>query len=503
MSNQITYTPPPTVKAFIMDYRPGELFYDYVIGPLGSGKTTGLFFKLVYMAKLQKPGPDGIRRTRCVIVRSTAPQLRDTTIKSWESWFVPGIAGTWQLTDKIFTLKFDDVECEILFRPLDTPEDISRVLSLEVTFAIIDEFVDIPRAIIDALSGRLGRYPAVKDGGATNWGMWASSNPSTEDNWWFDFLHDDRACQTIRLFGTPERVAKTRELLRKPDPERNVRYFVQPAGNGPDAENLGNLPGGQGYYENQAKGKSPAWVKQFIEAEWGYSASEAPVVRTFSPVVHIARTKLSYSPGYPLIAGFDPGMGGTSMVFGQEDLHGRLLVLGEIGAVGMGVTRFIAEKVKPYLRYNFPNAAVIVAPDPAAANRGQTDEVAVVDIIRKHFAVKIETNNHLAKRLDAIESYTMRRTEMGEALVIDRDACPILVRALSGGWRYGFVPKGDTQKPSPDKNSYSHYGDAFGYLCRYYHRQFEKTGQRGVTVAEQQAMGNRFRQAAVPRYHFG
>lgn len=65
----INYTPPQTIKAFLKDYRPSELFYDWIVGPVGSGKTTGIFFKLIYMAKLQKPGPDGVRRTRAVIVR--------------------------------------------------------------------------------------------------------------------------------------------------------------------------------------------------------------------------------------------------------------------------------------------------------------------------------------------------------------------------------------------------------------------------------------------------
>lgn len=52
-----------------------------------SGKTTGLFFKLVYMAMQQAPSPqDGIRRTRAVVVRNTAPQLSDTTLKSWNYW---------------------------------------------------------------------------------------------------------------------------------------------------------------------------------------------------------------------------------------------------------------------------------------------------------------------------------------------------------------------------------------------------------------------------------
>jgi hypothetical protein len=35
----INYTPPPTLREFIKDYRQGELFYDWIVGPVGSGKT--------------------------------------------------------------------------------------------------------------------------------------------------------------------------------------------------------------------------------------------------------------------------------------------------------------------------------------------------------------------------------------------------------------------------------------------------------------------------------
>jgi ABC-type ATPase involved in cell division len=62
----ITYKPPTTIGEFIKDYRAGSLFHDWIVGPVGSGKTTGLFMKLVYMAKLQAPGADGVRRSRCV-----------------------------------------------------------------------------------------------------------------------------------------------------------------------------------------------------------------------------------------------------------------------------------------------------------------------------------------------------------------------------------------------------------------------------------------------------
>ena len=137
----INYTPSKTISEFIQDHRKGALFYDWIVGPVGSAKTTGIFFKLIYMAKLQEPGPDGIRRSRAVIVRNTLPQLRDTTITSWNYWFKEGQAGTWKVTENKFTLRFDDVECEVLFRPLDTADDVARVLSLEITFALIDEFV--------------------------------------------------------------------------------------------------------------------------------------------------------------------------------------------------------------------------------------------------------------------------------------------------------------------------------------------------------------------------
>lgn len=457
----IVYTPPPTIREFIKDYRQGELFYDWIVGPVGSGKTTGIFFKLVHMAKLQAPGPDGIRRSRAVIVRNTMPQLRDTTLSSWNYWFKDGQAGTWRETDKKFTLCFNDVECEVLFRPLDTPEDVARVLSLEVTFAIIDEFVEIPRQIIDALSARCGRYPSSVMGGCTNWGMWGSSNPSTEDNWWYDYLHD----ATIHI--QPKENPLGLEA-------KNARYFLQPSGFSEDAENLEHLPGGASYYTNQAKGKSEAWIKQFLEAEWGYSIAGKPVVPTFKGDMHLSKQRLMYNPALDLVAGFDPGIGGSAMIFGQEDLDGRLLVFGELVQQGFGTQRFVQERLRPYLKRHFPEARLVIAPDPAAGNRTSTDEKTVVDVLKRYFSVKIETNNRLPLRLDAIENYTTRLVEGRPALKIDEQMCPTLVRALKGGWRYALDKNELVKGKEPEKNAYSHPGDAFGYLARYYHRQATK-----------------------------
>jgi len=445
MTEIINYTPPPTIKEFIKEYTPNTLFYTWITGPIGSGKTTGLFFKLIYLAGLQQPDSNGIRKTRAVIVRNTLPQLKDTTIASWNRWFQEGVAGHWKLTENKFILKFNDIECEVLFRPLDTPEDVARVLSLEVSFALIDEFVNIPKEIVDALSGRLGRYPD----NCTNFGMWGSSNPDTEDNWAYDYLFKNLPS--------------------------NAHYYNQPSGLSSEAENLDNLP--QGYYTNIAEGKSDAWIKQFIHAEWGYSASGKPVIDTFRNELHISKSKLKYNPELPLIIGVDPGLAGSALIFGQEDLHSRLLVFGELIQQGYGSKRLIQERLKPYLRQNFPEIKpeqIIIAPDPAAANRTQTDERAVIDDFKKYFKCSIETNNRLAKRLDAVEYYTTRLTDVGSALLIDQEKCPILVRALKGGWRYIVDTKKNMVKAEPEDNQYTHPGDAFGYLCRYFHKQSEK-----------------------------
>lgn len=473
-ANVINYVPAPTVKEFIKHHAKGELFADWIMGPVGSGKTTGIFMKLAYMATLQTPSPvDGKRRVRAVVVRNTMPQLVDTTIASWNMWFRDGEAGTWRATEKKFVLKFADVECEVLFRALDTADDVARVLSLETTFVILDEFVQIPQAIVDALAARCGRYPSEKDGGATNWGMWGSSNPGNEDDWWHAKLMD------ANQFGdTPQAaiIRRNERILEGKDGDSNWTFFQQPSGFAPNAENVNNLPGKAAYYTSLAKDKAEHWIKQFIEVEWGYSISGTPVIATFKPEIHIAKGPIRFNPHLKLVGGLDPGMN-CAMIFGQVDNFGRMNVLSELVTRDYGAKRFISDKLKPHLRQFYENADFIVSPDPASNQRAQTDERTVADIFRKDFKVKVATsNNQLPGRIDAIEHYTTRITENGAALQID-PRCKTLIRALRSGWRYNATNKGDI-KDMPMKNIYSHPGDGFSYLCQYFFVDSERTAKR-------------------------
>lgn len=437
--SQIDYTPPPTTSKFLRS----EAFHNYIIGPVGSGKTTGSLMKIAYHAARQKPSPiDGIRRTRWVIVRNTLQQLKDTTLKSWVEWFPDGQAGRWVSSTNTFILKFDDVIAEVLFRPLDSPDDVQRVLSLEVTGAMLDEFVEIPREIIESLAGRCGRYPSMKNGGPTWHGMWGASNPGNEDNWWYEWLD-------VEDTGT------------RP---KNMAYFEQPSGLSPDAENLNNLVGGVNYYHNLTEGKTKEWVNQYIKVMWGFSLRGTPVYSAFNNDFHVADEPLMINRHSPVIIGFDAGLT-PAAVIGQQDPSGQVVILRELTSDNMGARRFCREKLIPLLNREFPGLEVQLEADPAVTQRAQTDEKSVAKVMEEELGVRCNTarSNTLVDRLGAVDDLLTRAIVGKPALLID-PSCTTLIRGFRSGYRYEVNTKGK-QSPSPDKNFYSHVHDACQYFC--------------------------------------
>jgi hypothetical protein len=274
-------------------------------------------------------------------------------------------------------------------------------------------------------------------------------------------------------------IRRNERLLAGLAPESTWTYFEQPSGFAPAAENLDNLPGKAAYYTSLAKDKSPQWVMQFIETQWGYSLSGKPVIQTFNPEIHIAKKPILFNPGLALIGGMDPGMN-SAMIFGQEDHFGRLLVTSELITTGYGASRFCNDKLKPHMRQRYPDADFLISPDPAAKQRAQTDEKSVIDVLKRHFKVKVATeNNRLPGRINAIEHFTTRITENGPALLID-PSCVGLIRALRSGWRYDENTKGEVAE-TPKKNKHSHPGDAFSYLCQHFYQGADRAARRKGT----------------------
>lgn len=443
----VDYTPTHTGAAFIQSLKK----YTICLGPIGSGKSVAALFKVLYHAKRQRPDPtDGVRYTRFLVVRNTNKELYDTTLKSFFDWFPPGVAGEWQATQKTFVFRFDDVYCEVLFRALDRPEDASSVLSMEITGAMLDECVEIPREIVDAVESRCGRYPSKKRGGCSWYGLWGVTNAGNQDSWWFEWLTEE----------WPEEAGGAEVQ------DEVLNYFVQPSGFSPDAENLENLPpykaGCNDYYHDKAKGKTQAWIDQFIHCQWGYSQRGKPVYKAFNRELHVAKQPLKYNPHLPLHIGFDAGLTPAATLM-QQDMHGRVLILDEVVSENMGAKRFCNERLKPLLNRKYPGARIVVAADPATTQRAQTDEKTVAQVVAHELGVKVKpaSSNTLAARLGAVDEFLTRLTEAGPALLID-PSCKQLINGFISGYRFALNTKG-VAADAPEKNMFSHVHDSCQY----------------------------------------
>jgi len=437
MPLDISYTPTPTVTRFMQSDKKMRV----IMGPVGSGKSVACCFEIIRRASQQKPNANGVRKTRCAVVRETVRQLSDTTIKTFLDWFPPGVCGHFMRTTKTYFFKVGDVECEIMFRALDDADDVANLNSLELTFAWFNECRDIHPDIVDAMSKRVGRFPSAKDGGATWHGMWADTNPPTMDTWWF-------------------------YQMEKIDPKDGVSpnnngwdVFKQPSGRSPYAENIENLP--EGYYDTQ--GRSEEYVRVFIDGEYGLSLAGTPVFKYFRPDYHMAKMPLKAITNgtRPIIVGMDLGLT-PAAVIGQQDPRGRALVLAEAVSYDMGIQRFMRTVLKPLLYEKFAGAPIIIVVDPAGTQRAQTDERSAVDIIKAEgFRVMPARTNNITPRIAAVDDYLMRQVDGDPGFLMD-PSCIRLKAALMGGYR--FKKNGDGLEKSGDAGKHSHIGDAISYL---------------------------------------
>lgn len=156
MEIKYDYSPVPTVKSFALS----DKFIRGVMGPFGSGKSSGCVMEIIRRAHEQVPSSDGVKRSRWAVIRNTYPQLRDTTIKTFHDWVPPKQFGQWKSQDHDYIITgFKGVHLEVMFRALDRPDQVSNLLSLELTGAWINEAREVPKVIFEALQGRVGKIP--------------------------------------------------------------------------------------------------------------------------------------------------------------------------------------------------------------------------------------------------------------------------------------------------------------------------------------------------------
>lgn len=427
------YDPPLTLLPFFQNDDP----FRFIRGPIGSTKTTATILECVRRAGEQAPQEDGVRRTRCVVVRNTLQQLKTTFLVSWMQLLRP--VSRWKVSDSTIEFRMGDIELDVLLLPLDSEENINRLLSLELTFGIVSEFRELDLGVVQAVLSRCGRYPSPIMGGPTWYGVWGETNSFTEDSDWFEFLE-----------------------VKKPD---NVYYLVQPGAFDEGADWKQWLP--KKYYENLMEANSDPWVDQYVHNKIGPSLSGQAVFRnTFSRDMHVSLTGLIPNPQVPLCIGLDIGRQPAAVIT-QIDPRGRCAVLGSISKDNMGIEKFLKEHLTPLLaghRYAGIPAYCII--DPSGVRKTEIGEESVIQAITRcgYSAVPCRTNS-IAPRLRSVERWLSMLIDGKGGMIIDKAHNELLVEAMQSRYRFKKKKDGELDIKPEKLHPWSDLADALQYAC--------------------------------------
>jgi hypothetical protein len=432
----VKFRPPRTLRRFFRS----SAFVRFVVGPVGSGKSSACCVEILRRAREQRPDAEGVRRTRFAVIRNTYGQLRDTTRKTFEQWitWLPEGAGRWHEQAFTFTvtLPLDDgtrVESEVLFRALDTPEDVRKLLSLELTGAYINEAREVPRHVLDVLETRVGRFPSKAQGGPSWFGIWADTNPWHGGHW-----------------GA--------KLFAKHLP--GYELFRQPSGRAANAENVENLP--DGYYDRLCVGKSSEYVKVYVDGE----DADSDVGAIWGPwmaALHARGGVCAFDHGTDRVyTSWDLGRAdSTAIWFWRIGVNGLPQVLDHYENAGQGLSHFfgvVDGKGYAYAKHFLPHDAKIKTLATQRSVLEQCVDRYGIDRVARTPDLSVE---------DGIEAV---RWLLEQPIEI-HERCDVPARLEHSGlealreYRYEWDEAHQCFKRTPLHNWASHSADAFRYLA--------------------------------------
>ena len=262
------YNAPPTISSFLQSDAFGRLIW----GPVGSGKTTACIVEAARRMAEQGPGEDGRRYSRIAIIRQSLKDAKATVLKDIRGWF--GSLADWKVSESTLYIEYGDVYSEWPFIPLDEPDDVKRLLSLQLTGAYVNECIETDIDLLSDIAGRVGRYPNNEFGACTWSGIWMDTNAP--------------------ILGTP-----WAGFMERPPPEWQV--FHQPGGHTEEAENLAHLnqtaetmllpedhpariQQGRGYYNRLLSVGSPDYIRRYVWSQFGRDPSGAATGSANEPV---------------------------------------------------------------------------------------------------------------------------------------------------------------------------------------------------------------------------
>jgi hypothetical protein len=432
-----TYTASKTSAQFHAD----DSFVRLMFGPIGSGKSVACCMEIMAKAHAQTPNKQGVRRSRWAIIRNTYRELVDTTMKTWFDWF----DEDWGLLikqDMIWRMKGDladgtKIDLEVMFRALDKPNDVKKLLSLELTGAFINESREIPKQILDMLMGRVGRFPSKREGGASWYGIILDTNPPDSDHWMFKLFEENLP--------------------------HNHKKFHQPSGTADDAENIENLP--DGYYHNMQAGKDREWINVYVHGQYGFVQDGKPVWPEYQDDSHHTEAIIVPDVTQTIYVGIDFGLT-PAATFGFKTAAGRWIIFDELVTEDMGAKNF-SKLLNQKINHTYPTHDFEIYGDPAGDQRAQTDEITPFQILASEGIVAWPTyTNDFIIRRESVAAPLSRMDFAGNPGFVITPGAVMCRKALAGGYKYKRMAVSGQERfqDKPDKGRYSHVADSLQYL---------------------------------------
>jgi hypothetical protein len=439
-------------------------------GPFGSGKSVTCAMEVMRCATLQVANGNGVRKSRWAVVRNTNPELRTTTIKTWQDWFGDGFGKfRWQppYTHYVYFQLPDGtiVDAEVIFLALDRPQDVKKLLSIELSGVWVNEAREVSKTIIDYLDGRLGRYPGVKDGGCTRKVLLMDSNAPPEDHWWpimagdipppEYMTEDERALMVVprgwAFFNQPGALVEQRDHANK-----LIGYVINP-----ERENQAGVS--DDYYLDMVPGKSVSFINVYLLNRYASLFDGKPVYPTFRKATHVAPVRILAEPDVEILVGLDFGRT-PAAVYTQVLAGGRWIVLGELLAINMGAKRFAELLKRDIARRGWAHHHFKFFGDPSGDDLSQSDESSpFLMFAAAGITVLKAPSNDPSVRIEAVEQLLDRMTDGGPALSVSPDAKNIIA-GFEGGYRYiRLATSGDHYDVKAEKNRFSHPHDGLQY----------------------------------------
>lgn len=462
-SLKIDYIAEPTPVKF----HASNAFVRGIMGPLGSGKSVACCLEIHRRGSEQLPNKQGIRKFRAAIIRNSYPELKTTTIKTWQDWFPDSICHmNWgsPITGTIKqpgapTKEFPlgtKVEMEILFLALDRPKDVKKLLSMELTMGWINEARELPKEILDGITSRVGRYPAKRDGGPTWTGVILDTNPPDDDHWWYD-LAETKKPEGYRFWRQPGAMIKhvnkeTKEVTYTPNPK---------------AENVDNQPLGYRYWQQMVPGKAQEWLKVYVLGEYGTVYDGKPIYEEYNDGIHCAEKDLEVMRGLTLYLGFDFGRTPACAIF-QMSPTGQVRIIDEVATEKMGVRNMVRNILKPKLQNEYGGMTIRAWGDPAGKSGHDTTEDTCMSILEEEGlpTEPARTQEPIARREAVAKLLTSFDADGSPAFLLS-PKCKILRKGFNGAFMYERVQVvGEVRfKDQPKKNIYSHVHEGLQYGC--------------------------------------